>query len=119
MSKTHKKKFHIKKRFFLNREYDLTAFIVGAVEDTRGIPDENENYKYGIIELMMADCSRKVCFDFRMSDAAERAASLYKIRRIAEVVNAVKEALETEAASISKRRTSPEKTKPKAKGAAG
>lgn len=120
MSNTHKKKFHFKKRFFLNREYDLTAFIVGVVEDTRDIPDDNENgWKWGGIELMLADCSRKVCFSFSMSDADERAASLYKIRRIAEVVNAVKEALETEAASISKRRISPKKTEPKAKGAAG
>lgn len=98
-------KYHVKKRYFLNREYDMTAFAVGIVEDTRNVADEDESHwKWGKIELMLADCSRKVCFDFSMSDAEDRAKSLYKIRRIAAVVNAVKEALELESESISKRK---------------
>ena len=93
----------------------MTAFAVGVVEDTRNVADEDENHwKWGKIELMLADCSRKVCFDFSMSDAEDRANSLYKIRRIAAVVNAVKEALELEAISISKRKI-PKKTQEKEK----
>jgi hypothetical protein len=104
------RKFHIKKRYFLNRSFDMTAFIVGIVEDTQNYSDADENsWKWGKIELMLADCNRKICFDFGMSDAEDRANSLYKIRRIAEVVNAVKEAIEIEANSISKRKI-PKKT---------
>jgi hypothetical protein len=104
MSKKDKRKFHVKKRCFLNRDFNMTAFAVGIVEDTRNYSDEDDtNWKWGKIELMFADCNRKVCFDFDMSDEEDRANSLYKIRRIAEVVNAVKKALESEAKSISKR----------------
>jgi hypothetical protein len=100
-----KTKYHVKKRLFLNRDYNMTAFAVGVVEDTSEVANENDSHwRWGKIELMLADCSRKVCFDFSMSDAEDRANSLFKIRRLAEVVNAVKEALETEATSISKRK---------------
>jgi hypothetical protein len=98
-------KYHIKKRCFLNRNFNMTAFAVGIVEDTRNYPDKDEcSWKWGKIELMLADCNRKVCFDFDMSEAEQRVNSLYKIRRIAEVVNAVKDALEIEAKSISRRK---------------
>jgi len=49
-----------------------------------------------------------------MSDAQDRAASLYKIRRIADVVNQVKEAIEKEIESINERR-SPKSKKQKQK----
>ena len=110
MSTKDKRKYHVKKRCFLNREYDMTAFIVGIVQDTRVIPDENDNeWRWGKIELMLADCGRKVSFDFDLSDDDERLNSLYKIRRIADIVNQVKEAIEIEAKSIGKRKI-PEKT---------
>lgn len=105
MGNQRKTKYHVKKRYFLNRDFDMTAFAVGIVEDTSLIPNEEESgWKWGKIELMLADCNRKVCFCFDMSDPEERANSLYKIRRIAEVVESVKIALEAEAKSISKRR---------------
>ena len=105
MSNQRKTKYHVRKRYFLNRDFDMTAFAVGIVEDTSPIPIEDENgWKWGKIELMLADCNRKVCFCFDMSDAEERSNSLYKIRRLAEIVNLVKVALEAEAISISKRR---------------
>lgn len=106
---SNKQKFHIKKRYFLNRDYDMTAFIVGVVEDTRNYDDSEESsWKWGKIELMLSDCSRKICFSFDLSDKEERANSLYKIRRIAKIVNEVKIALEIEAESIAKR-NSPKK----------
>jgi hypothetical protein len=111
MSNQRKTKYHVKKRYFLNRDPEMTAFAVGIVEDTSEIPDEEESgWKWGKIELMLADCNRKVCFCFDMNDAEERSNSLYKIRRLAEVINAVKAALETEAKSISRRRPPNKKT---------
>ena len=94
----------------MNRDFDMTAFAVGIVEDTRDIANEDEeSWKWGMIELMLADYNRKVCFSFNMNNPESRADSLYKIRRIAEVVNAVKEALEIEAKSISKRKLTKKK----------
>ena len=110
-------KFHVRKRMFLNRDLYMRAFAVGIVEDTREIPTDNDNWKNGWIELVLADCNRHVSFDFNMRTAEERADSLYKIRRIAGVVNAVRDAIEAEAESINKRKII--KQKPKAKAASG
>src|SRR4051812_20648743 len=105
MSKENKTKYHVNRRLFLNRDNDMTAFIVGLVEDTRAVPLENEDgWKWGTIELMISDCYRKICFNFNLNDSEARRNSLYKIRRIAEVVNDVKDAIEIECKSISKRR---------------
>ena len=99
-----KRKYHVRKRLFLNRDEDLPALIIGIVEDTSEIPNENEDdWKWGTIELKMGDCYRRVSFDFTMETRAERADSLYKINRIAEVVNAVREAIQTEVNSINQR----------------
>ena len=117
MSKKQRTKYHVRKRVFLNRDLEMCAFAVGIVEDTREIPNENEDdWKWGKIELMLGDCSRRVSYSFNMDTKAERADSLYKIRRIAEIVNAVREALEIEAESIDKRKAP--KPKAKAKSAA-
>jgi hypothetical protein len=96
-----KRKYHVRKRLFLNRDYELPAFIIGIVEDTSGIPnDEKENWKWGAIELHLSDCTRRVSFDFNMGTSEDRADSLYKINRIAEVVNAVRDAIQAEVDSI-------------------
>jgi hypothetical protein len=118
MSKTQRTKFHVRKRIFLNRDLNMRAFAIGIVEDTRSIPTLNEDgWKSGWIELVLADCYRHVSFDFDLSTKEARANSLYKIRRIASIVDAVREAIETEAKSMDER-TAP-KPKAKAKGAAG
>lgn len=116
MSKNQRTRYHVRKRIFLNRDLEMRAFAIGIVEDTREIPNENEDgWKWGKIELGLGDCYRVVTFDFNMDTKKERRKSLYKIRRIAEVVNAVREALEIEAESIDRRKA----PKPKAKSAAG
>ena len=83
-----KTKYHLRKRMFLNRFADMPAFVIGIVEDTRDVPDENENAcKWGEMELTLADCHRRVAFSFDLSTSAKRANSLYQIRRIAAVIN--------------------------------
>ena len=116
MSKKQRTKYHVRKRIFLNRDTDMRAFAIGIVEDTRDIPTENEDgWNSGSIELVLADCYRHVSFDFNLNTKENRANSLYKIRRIAQIVNAVRDAIEAEAKSIDERRTV--KQKAKAKGA--
>ena len=121
MSKKRSTKYHVRKRIFLNRDLDMRAFAIAIVEDTRTIPNEQDNeWKWGEIQLNLGDCYRHVSFDFNMDTKQNRADSLYKIRKIAEIVNAVRDAIELEAESINQRQTDlPKvKAKPKAKGAA-
>ena len=116
MSKKIKTKYHVKKRIFLNRDLDMRAIAVGIVQDTRGIPNtEEKNWEWATIELTLSDCTRSVSYDFNLNTKRDRANSLYKIRRIAEIVNAVRDAIEAEAESIDERKI----VKPKAKSAAG
>ncbi len=118
MSKKQRTKYHVRKRMFLNRDLDMRAFAIGIVEDTRDIPNDNEDdWKDGWIELVLADCYRHVSFDFDLRTKENRNNSLYKIRRIAAIVNAVRDAIEAEAKSIDERK--PVKSKAKAKSATG
>ncbi len=65
MSKNQRTKYHVRKRMFLNRDLNMRAFAIGIVEDTRHIPNDNENgWQYGTIQLNLADCYRHVSFDF-------------------------------------------------------
>ena len=97
-------KFHIRERAFLNKKTDMRAYIIGIVEDTRDYADVYEDgWRWGSIELKLADCFDEVSFEFCMNTKAERENSLHKIRKIAEVVNAVRTAIEIEAASIEDR----------------
>jgi hypothetical protein len=56
--------------------------------------------QYGVVQLNLGDCYRHVSFDFNMDTKGNRSDSLYKIRRIAEIVNSVRDALEIEVESI-------------------
>jgi len=118
MSNKQRTRYHVRKRMFLNRDLDMRAFAIGIVEDTRHIPNDNEDgWKWRTIELTLGDCYRQVSFDFDLGSKETRSKSLYKIRRIAAIVNAVREAIEIEAKSVDERKIV--KPKAKAKSAAG
>ena len=85
---------------------EMRAYIIAVIEDTRDIPNiKEDDWKWGQIELKLADCNREVSFDFDLSTADTHENSLYKIGRIAEVINAFHEALKTEAESIAERQS--------------
>lgn len=93
-------RYHVRRREFLNQNPEAAAFIIAVVEDTRGIPDENEEgWKWAAIQLDLADCSRRVSFDFSLNDDANRANSLRKINLMAEIINQVRDAIELECES--------------------
>lgn len=120
MSKQIKTKYHVRKRIFLNLDLDMRAIAIGIVEDTREIPNDNEDgWKWGTIELTLGDCYRQVSYDFNLSSKEHRRKSLYKIRRLAQIVNEVREAIEAEAKSIDERKIPKQKPAAKAKSAAG
>src|SRR5438034_2640502 len=100
------KKYHVQERTFLNLKTELRAYIIGVIEDTREIPNVNEDdWKWGQIELKLADCNREVSFDFDLSTKGDRENSLFKIRKIAEVINAFHRAIEIEAESLDARQS--------------
>ena len=100
MSEERTARYHVRRREFLNDDPELPAFIVGVVEDTRDLPDDPEDaWKWGTVVLDLADCSRRVSFDFDLNDSSARANGLRKINLIAEVVNAVRDAIAVEVES--------------------
>lgn len=111
MSEEVTERYYVRRREFLNEYSALPAYIIGIVEDTRQIPDDDPNQRWdnGEVILTLADCYRRVNFDFSMYDAADRAHSLLKISLIAEVVNAVRDAIALE---VESRNARPVKTEP-------
>lgn len=98
------RKYHVQAREFLNKTISMRAYIIGIVEDTREISDELSNiWKSGLIELRLADCGDEISFEFDLSTASKRENSLFKIQKIAAVVNAVRDAIEIEIRSIESR----------------
>jgi hypothetical protein len=92
-------RFHVKRREFLNEDEAMPGFVIGIVQDTSGMPDGNDGWRYGTIILDFGDCYRRVSFSFDLSEEIPRRESLKKINIIAEVVNAVREAIEKEVGS--------------------
>jgi hypothetical protein len=114
MARTGGTKYHVRVRKFLNRDPEYPAFVIGIVEDTTSIPDtdEKQSWNNGDIELEIGDCYRRVSFDFRMYDKQDRANSLYKINRLAEVIVALRDAIKTEVDSRNNRpNTTPKQKK--------
>ena len=104
-------RYHVRRREFLNEDPELPAFIIGVVEDTRTISDDDPDRKWnwGTVTLDLADCYRRVIFDFDMQSPEGRANSLRKINLIAEVVNAVRYAIAVEVESRNRRPAEKEK----------
>ena len=100
MSEERTTRYHLRRREFLNEDPELPAFIIGVVEDTRDLPDDPEDtWKWGTVVLDLADCSRRVSFDFDLNDPSARTNSLRKINLISEVVNSVRDAIALEVES--------------------
>lgn len=97
-------KYHVSRRVFLNREATMPGFVIGVVQDTREIPnDHREGWRWATAELTIADCQRRITFDLSLDTKQERIDTLKKLNRLTEVVTAVRDAIETEIASLNAR----------------
>lgn len=105
MARKERTKYHVRIRKFLNRDPQFPAFVIGIVEDTTGIPDSDkqQRWNWGDVELELGDCYRRVSFDFSMDTRRNRANSLFKINQLANAINSVRDAIETEVQSRNKR----------------
>jgi hypothetical protein len=93
-------RYHLRRREFLNGNPTSGEFIIGIVQDTREISDEDEQaWRSGTIQLEVCDGWRWVFFDFQMGNCEERANTLRKINLLAEVINQVREAIQLEVES--------------------
>jgi hypothetical protein len=100
------KKYHIRERTFLNLKTNMRAYVIGVVEDTRNrLACCKEHKSGGHIQLEIADCYEEIALHFDMSSRDERENSLYKIRKLAEVINAFHRALEIEIEAVNERET--------------
>ena len=100
------KKYHLRERAFLNVRTDMRAYIIAIVEDTRHIQTCCLDHRYrGELMLKMSDCFDDIALDFDLSTKEERENSLFKIRKIVEVMTAFRDAVEIEAATIDDRET--------------
>ena len=67
------KKYHVRERSFLNKKTDMRAYVMAIVEDTRDMADCFEDgWRWGEIELKLADCFDEVSFEFNLSTREER-----------------------------------------------
>lgn len=100
------KKFHLRERAFLNIDPEMRAYMIAIVEDTRQIHWCCREHRYhGEVILKLADCYSDITLDFDLSSRDGRENSLFKIRKIVEVLTAFRDALEIEAESVASRET--------------
>ena len=99
MSAEQTTRYHVERREFLNEDMSMPGFVIGIVQDTSDIADENEAWRYGTVMLDFGDCYSRVSFSFDLSEAEPRRQALRKVNIIAEVVNAVRDAIEKEVES--------------------
>ena len=93
-------RYHVRRREFLTGNPASSEFIIGVVQDTREISDEDEQaWKWATIQLELGDGYRLLWFEFEMANHEERADSLRKINLLAEVINEVRAAIEMEVES--------------------
>ncbi|MEP6847276.1 MAG: hypothetical protein ABI999_00350 [Acidobacteriota bacterium] len=98
------KKYHIRERTFLNSLPEMRAYLIAVVEDTSDLPNCCEEHRNGgEIIFEVASCYDEINLHFYMATAADRENSLYKANKLAEIVNAFRQAIENEVKAINER----------------
>lgn len=100
------KKYHVRERQFLNVLPEMRAYVIAFVEDTREkLVCCEEHGKAGEIVFELADCYDDIALHFYMNTFEERENSLHKARKLAEVTEAFRRAIELEVGVINQRQT--------------
>lgn len=100
------KKFHVQQREFLNIYPTWRAYIMATVEDTSGHNGCcSDHEKVGEVHFELASCHDEIELHFSLATAEDRENSLHKANKLAEVVNAFRDAIEKEVAIINERRS--------------
>lgn len=98
------KKYHVQKREFLNKFVTWRAYIIASVEDTSGTVACCDDHRCtGDVVFEIASCHDEIELHFSLATAEDRENSLYKANKLAEVINAFRDAIEKEIAIIDER----------------
>jgi hypothetical protein len=98
------KKYHVQKREFLNEFATWRAYIIASVEDSSEITSCcNEHSEPSEVFFEIASCHDEIELHFSLRTQADRENSLYKANKLAEVINAFRDAIEKEIAIINQR----------------
>jgi hypothetical protein len=94
-------------RFYCRRFLNLKghhggAYVLAVIE---ALPGQADDVRWGRdVSLELADCSRRVEFDFPLATASDRRNSIRKARLLADVTARFADALEIEAEATAARR---------------
>ena len=98
------KKYHVQRREFLNIHPTWRAYIIATVEDTSETASCCEEHRSGSeVFFELASCSEEIELHFSLATADDRENSLHKARKLAEVVNTFRDAIEKEIGIINER----------------
>jgi len=97
-------KFHVQRREFLNKYTTWRAYIIATVQDTSDMFSCCEDHSgKGEVFFEIASCHDEIELHFSLATAEDRENSLYKANKLAEVVNAFRDAIEKEIGIINER----------------
>lgn len=100
------KKYHVQRREFLNIYPTWRAYIMATVEDTSGQGSCcSEHHRVGEVHFELASCHDEIELHFSLDTVEDRENSLHKANKLAEVVNAFRDALEKEIGIINERQS--------------
>ena len=100
------RKYHVQKREFLNKYITWRAYIIASVEDSSdSVPCCDEHRDTSEVHFEIASCHDEIELHFSLATAEDRENSLYKANKLAEVINAFRDAIEKEIAIIDERQT--------------
>lgn len=106
------RKFHIQRREFLNKFTTWRAYIIASVQnssDTLSCCQEHGEESRVFFEI--ASCHDEIELHFSLATGEDRDNSLYKANKLAEVVNAFRDAIEKEIEIINERQATQQHTR--------
>lgn len=100
------KKYHVQRREFLNIFTRWRAYVIATVEDSSDVTSCCEEHREGSeVFFEIASCHDEIELHFSLATAEDRENSLYKANKLAEVVNAFRDAIEKEVGIINERQS--------------
>jgi len=100
------KKYHVQRREFLNIFTTWRAYVIATVEDSSDSTSCCEEHRESSeVFFEIASCHDEIELHFSLATAKDRENSLYKANKLAEVVNAFRDAIEKEVGIINERQS--------------
>ena len=100
------KKYHVQRREFLNMFTTWRAYVIASVEDSSDVTSCCEGDRQNSeVFFEIASCHDEIELHFSLATAEDRENSLHKANKLAEVVNAFRDAIDKEVGIINERQS--------------